>query len=28
MTTHANFYVNLTKGDFLANRWNIRKKIF
>jgi len=25
MTPHAKFHVNLHKGGFLANRWNIRK---
>jgi len=25
MTIHAKFHVNLHKGGFLTNRWNIRK---
>jgi len=25
MTPHAKFHVNLHKGGFSANRWNIRK---
>jgi len=28
MTPHAKFHVNLHKGDFSANRWNIRKNFY